>query len=59
MGFIGFGELLVIVLVAICVMKPQQLYSMALMLGKLWGKTQQQYQSLKAELNQTIHPPKE
>lgn len=59
MGFIGFSELLVIILVAICVLKPQQLHSMALMLGKLWSKTRKQYQTLKTELNQTIQPPKE
>tara|TARA_R110002110_G_scaffold65206_4_gene179968 strand:+ start:53181 stop:53363 length:183 start_codon:yes stop_codon:yes gene_type:complete len=59
MGFIGFSELLVIILVAICVLKPQQLHSIALLLGKLFGKTKKQYQALKSELNQTIQPPKE
>jgi len=58
-GFIGFSELLVIALVAICVLKPQQLYSMALILGRLWGKTRQQYRNLKTELEQSIQPPKE
>ncbi len=58
MGFIGFSELLVIILVAICVLKPQQLHRLALMLGKLWGKTRQQYHNLKTELDQTIQPPK-
>ncbi|MGE4350079.1 MAG: hypothetical protein AB7D28_09970 [Candidatus Berkiella sp.] len=57
MGQIGFGEILVVVIVAICVLKPDQLQSISFMLGKLWGKTNKQLKTLKAELKQTIDPP--
>lgn len=57
MGQIGLGEILVVVIVAICVLKPDQLQSISFMLGKLWGKTSNQLKTLRAELNQTIDPP--
>lgn len=57
MGQIGLGEILVVVIVAICVLKPDQLQGISFMLGKLWGKTSKQLKTLKAELNQTIDPP--
>lgn len=57
MGQIGIGELLVVIIVAICVLKPDQLQGISFMLGKLWGKTTKQIKALKNELNQTIDPP--
>lgn len=57
MGQIGFGELFVILIVAICVLKPEQLQQSTFLLGKIWGKTIHQIKKLKDEFKQNYHPP--
>lgn len=57
MGQVGLGELFIVVLVALCVFKPEQLQHGAFLLGKLWQKSLLSFKRLKAEIHQSLDPP--
>lgn len=53
---IGLGELLLVIIIGICVLKPEQLYTTAKMFGTIWGKTHRQINKIKQEIS-NIQPP--
>lgn len=57
MGSFGLGEFFLIIAVAVCVLKPSQLYRLSQIMGKLWAKTFKQFQDIKSEINQSFKPP--
>lgn len=57
MSHIGFSELILILIVGICVLKPEQLQQSTFFLGRIWTRTRHQIAKLKAEFYQQGQPP--